>query len=242
MEIEDAIKIVNTWPEWKKHLLENSLKSECPRREPIEKNKQKENKSMNNQDHIKTRPSWDHTFMTMAYEIAKRSHDCQTQHGSIIVKDNKILASGYNGFIRGIDDSKLPNTRPEKYPWMIHSEINALLNCEHRPVGATIYVTGHPCLHCYQCLYQAGISTIIYDARPERNAVMIDDEMMANIKILEDLLGGRIMKIPYIYETKMEEAFRLGKEALEKDEFVPFHDNIPLRKLNIINKIYMDPT
>ena len=158
---------------------------------------------MNNQQYIQNRPSWDHTFMTMAYELAKRSHDCQTQHGSIIINDRKqILGSGYNGFIKGIDDEKLPNTRPEKYPWMIHSEINALLNCEHRPVGATIYVTGHPCLHCYQCLYQAGISTIIYDARPERNAVMIDEEMMDNIRKLEELIAGRILKIPYYYQEE----------------------------------------
>lgn len=193
---------------------------------------------MNNQEYIKNRPSWDHTFMTMAYELAKRSHDCQTQHGSIIVKDNKILGTGYNGFIRGIDDEKLPNTRPDKYPWMIHSEINALLNCEHRPVGATIYVTGHPCLHCYQCLYQAGISTIIYDARPERNAVMIDDEMMANIKILEDLLGNKIMKIPYIYQPPNTVFYykEIIKGIMERP--IP---NIPFT-LYQPNKIDKDPT
>lgn len=170
--------------------------------------------------------------MTMAYELAKRSHDCQTQHGSIIINDrNQILGTGYNGFIKGIDDSKLPNTRPKKYPWMIHSEVNALLNCEHRPVGATIYVTGHPCLHCYQCLYQAGIARIIYDARPERNAVMIDKEMMDNIRLLESLIGDKILKIPYYYDPNngripglqdkildMEEVFALGRETITQTD------------------------
>lgn len=150
-------------------------------------------------DYINKRPTWDNTFMTMAYTIAKRSHDSQTQHGCIIVKDKKILGAGYNGFVHGIDDLMLPNTRPGKYQWMIHSEINALLNCEHRPIGATVYVTGHPCLHCYQCMYQAGISTIIYDSRPERNAVMINEEMMTDIKLFEHLISGKIKKVAYEY-------------------------------------------
>jgi dCMP deaminase len=163
--------------------------------------------------------------MTMAYELAKRSHDCQTQHGCVIINDRKqVLGTGYNGFIKGIDDSQLPNTRPDKYPWMIHSEINALLNCEHRPVGATAYVTGHPCLHCYQCMYQAGIAVIIYDAAPERNAVMIDEAMMDNIKKLEGLIANRILKVPYYY--KMEEAFELGKKELDNFSNMIQHINI----------------
>lgn len=148
---------------------------------------------------IMTRPTWHHTFMSIAYEMAKRSHDAQTQHGSVIIKNNRILSTGYNGFIRGIDDEVLPNTRPEKYPWMVHSEVNALLNCEHRPEGATIYITGHPCLNCYQCMIQAGIAEIIYDARPERNAVMIDEDMMEKIKFLQVLTKNIPKLIPYIH-------------------------------------------
>lgn len=152
------------------------------------------------QNQQKERPSWEHTFMTIAYEMAKRSHDVQTQHGCVIVKNNKILSTGYNGFIHGIDDGVLPNTRPEKYPWMIHSEINAILNCEHRPEGATAYITGHPCLHCYQCMIQAGISKIIYDASPGRNAIMIDDNMMEKIKFVQLLTNNNPKLVPYFYQ------------------------------------------
>ena len=59
--------------------------------------------------------------------MAQRSHDAQTQHGCVITDANhRIVGVGYNGFPRGLDDSSLPTTRPEKYHWMIHAEINAL--------------------------------------------------------------------------------------------------------------------
>ncbi len=112
------------------------------------------------------KPSWDEYFLTLAFEIAKRSNDSQTQHGSVIVSStNEIIASGYNGTIRNIDDKFLPNTRPEKYTWMIHSELNSILSCARQgksTLGTTIYVTGEPCINCYQLIWQAGIKEIVY--------------------------------------------------------------------------------
>jgi dCMP deaminase len=62
----------------------------------------------------------------------------------------------------GIDDAILPNTRPLKHDWVIHAELNAILNCEHRPVGASLYCTHMPCLHCFFNIVTAGISHIYY--------------------------------------------------------------------------------
>jgi dCMP deaminase len=108
------------------------------------------------------RPSnWIDYYIGLAHVISQKSHDIQTQHGCVIT-DNKhrVLGLGYNGFPRSIDDSALPNTRPDKYPWMIHAERNALSNCIIRPDNAIAYVTGQCCNDCIMALWQEGISTV----------------------------------------------------------------------------------
>ena len=133
------------------------------------------------------RPSWDDFYMTEAFKVSQRSLDAQTQCGCVIVDNNYVpLSSGYNSFIRNIDDSILPNVRPEKYPWMIHSEHNALLNCARlgkSTLNATAYVTGKPCLNCYQFMYQAGIKKIIYAKINEAVMTSVDKEYEAKVEI-----------------------------------------------------------
>ncbi len=112
------------------------------------------------------RVSWDEYFLDMAFLVAERSHDPQTQCGAVIIGENKeVLATGYNGFVGGINDDVLPNLRPEKYMWMIHAEHNAILSCARNGIklnGATIYVTGPPCIYCLQYIYQSGIKNIVH--------------------------------------------------------------------------------
>lgn len=108
------------------------------------------------------RPTWTDYFLGLAKVISKRSHDIQTQHGCVITdSNNRILGVGYNGFPRGLDDSELPNARPDKYPWMIHAERNALSNCVVRPDNGIAYVTGQSCNDCIMALWQEGITTVI---------------------------------------------------------------------------------
>lgn len=111
------------------------------------------------------RTPWDITFLRQAIEAADRSHDAETKCGCVLTKDNTILSAGYNGFVRDIDDTVLPNCRPHKYPFMLHAEWNAILNCARQgksTLGATCYVTTKPCFLCFQSLWQAGISRIVY--------------------------------------------------------------------------------
>lgn len=111
------------------------------------------------------RPSFDDYFLTMAFIVSRRSLDPRTKHGCIFVKDKRILATGYNSPPSGCDDSKVPLTSPEKYPWMTHSEINAIANAAKEGVsinGATCYLTGLPCSECYRAMWAAGIKEIIY--------------------------------------------------------------------------------
>lgn len=108
-----------------------------------------------------SRPSWHQYFLGLAKIISLRSHDSQTQHGCVITDQNhRILGVGYNGFPKGLDDNKLPNTRPDKYPWMIHAERNALSNCVIRPDHGIAYVTGQCCNNCIMSLWQEGITQV----------------------------------------------------------------------------------
>lgn len=107
------------------------------------------------------RPDWTNYFLGLAKVISQRSHDIHTKHGCVITdSSNRILGVGYNGFPRGLDDSNLPTSRPEKYPWMVHSERNALSNCVVRPDNGTAYVTGQCCNDCIIALWQEGIKRV----------------------------------------------------------------------------------
>lgn len=111
-----------------------------------------------------TKPSKDKVFLQMAYAIATLSPDAETQVGAVIVNEhNHILSVGYNGFMPGVDDSLMPNIRPNKHGWILHAEENAILNCEHRPRGATIYVTHKPCIPCFRRCVASGITEVVYN-------------------------------------------------------------------------------
>ena len=129
--------------------------------------------------------NWDIIFLKQAFEWSSYTNDAQTGCGAILVKNRRIIASGYNGFIQGVEDNFLPNIRPAKYPWMIHAEHNAILDCARNgkcAEGCTVYVTGKPCLNCYQFMYQAGVVEIVYG---NNDAVMtkVDEEYEANVEV-----------------------------------------------------------
>lgn len=109
-----------------------------------------------------SKPSWTDYFLGLAKVVSQRSHDIHTKHGCVITdNNNRILGMGYNGFPRGLDDNQLPTSRPEKYPWMIHAERNALSNCVVRPDNGIAYVTGQSCNDCIMALWQEGIKKVI---------------------------------------------------------------------------------
>lgn len=107
------------------------------------------------------RLSWHKYFFDLAYLVAARSPDAQTRHGAVIVdKENRIVSTGYNGFPANGPDEILPNLRPEKYPYIVHAEMNALLAARCDVRGYSVYITGLPCKNCLLHLVGAGISKI----------------------------------------------------------------------------------
>ena len=118
--------------------------------------------------------SWDEYFMGVAMLTGLRSKDPSTQVGACIVsEDNKILSMGYNGLPTGCSDEEFPwereheNPLMTKYPYVVHSELNAILNYRGGHMGldgAKIYVSLFPCNECAKAIIQAGIRTVIYDS------------------------------------------------------------------------------
>ena len=107
---------------------------------------------------------WEEYFMTLALVASLKSKDSSTQVGAVIVdnKSKKVVSSGYNGFPRYLDDDKIPQTRPEKYLYVVHAELNAILHAERALHDCTLYVTVFPCSECMKAVIQTGIKTVVY--------------------------------------------------------------------------------
>lgn len=116
------------------------------------------------------RPDWDTYFMMIANVVSLRSMDAQTKVGSVLVNSqNFILGTGYNSFPKGVDDCSLPNTRPHKYLYISHSEMNCIQNCYtnlQTEKNLTLYCTLRPCIECLKAIVNYDIKRIIYLDRP----------------------------------------------------------------------------
>ena len=113
------------------------------------------------------RVSWEQYFMNIAKEVATRS-TCNRKHiGAVIVRDKAILATGYNGSIRGLAhcddaDHEMENDHCVR---TIHAEANAIVQSARNGVrieNGEIYVTASPCYDCFKMIANAGITTIYY--------------------------------------------------------------------------------
>lgn len=140
------------------------------------------------------RPSWNDYFLGLAKVVSKRSHDIHTQHGCVITDQNhRILGVGYNGFPKGLDDSKLPITRPDKYHWMVHSERNALANCVIRPDNGIAYVTGQCCNDCIIALWQEGVKTVYMINN--HGTLLFDNDAQKRFDTFVSMSGIKIEKL-----------------------------------------------
>ena len=114
--------------------------------------------------------SWDEYFMGIAMLAARRSKDPSTQVGACIVSpDNIIISTGYNGMPKGCSDDSFPwNRKAEcendtKYPYVVHAELNAILNANGRDLrGSRIYVALFPCNECAKAIIQSGVKEVLY--------------------------------------------------------------------------------
>lgn len=119
-----------------------------------------------------TPTKWDVRFMKIAdLEVAQWSKDKSSKVGCVIVKDRRILSTGFNGMARGInDEAEERHERPEKYEWFVHAEPNGIINAAREGVstlGADMYLNWYPCHICASYIVQAGIKRVFADQEPE---------------------------------------------------------------------------
>lgn len=137
--------------------------------------------------------SWDNYFMSLAHLSAMRSKDPNTQVGACISNSkNRIVGVGYNGLPYGCDDEEYPWAREgefgeTKYPYVVHAELNAILNSNGNLEGCRIYVSLFPCNECSKAIIQSGITEVIYesDKYSETPGVIASKRMLesAGIKV-----------------------------------------------------------
>ena len=112
---------------------------------------------------MEKRPDWDTYFKEIVQVTSKRSPCDRLKVGCLIVKDNRIISQGYNGFLPGCPHKSI--VRDDHEQATIHAEQNALCDCAKRGVScndATAYITHYPCLICTRLLIASGICEIKY--------------------------------------------------------------------------------
>jgi|TARA_B110000211_G_C14001685_1_gene518780 dCMP deaminase len=109
---------------------------------------------------------YDLAYLRMAREWAKLSHCVRKQVGALIVRDNMIVADGYNGTPSGFSNA-CENDGGETHWYVLHAEANAitkLARSTHGAAGATLYITMSPCRECAKLILQSGIVRVVYES------------------------------------------------------------------------------
>ena len=121
-----------------------------------------------------TRPDWDEYFLQIARLVAGRATCLRRKVGAVLVKDKRILATGYNGAPMGIKHCsetgclrqklKVPSGQRHELCRGLHAEQNAIIQAAYSGVninGSTLYVTNQPCIICAKMIINAGIKRIV---------------------------------------------------------------------------------
>ena len=109
------------------------------------------------------RISWDEYFCKISQVTSERSPCERLKVGCVLVKDNRIVSQGYNGFLPGCPHKSIVRDNHEQAT--VHAEQNAISDCAKRGVscdGCTAYVTHYPCLICTRILLSSGVREINY--------------------------------------------------------------------------------
>jgi dCMP deaminase len=128
------------------------------------------------EDNKKIRPSWNEYFMDITYRVAMRSTCLRRRVGAIVVKDNRILCTGYNGPPTGIEDCwerggclrdklSIPSGQRQDLSRAVCAEMNAIIQAAKygiRIEDADIYCTTFPCSYCAKMIINVGIKRILY--------------------------------------------------------------------------------
>lgn len=140
---------------------------------------------------------WHIRFLRLAQEVSTWSIDPSTKVGCVLVKNKRVVSTGYNGFPKNISDSfdRLMD-REQKYEITVHAEVNAVTTAALHGVsteGCTAYITFSPCSRCASVLINAGI-TAVYVA----GGSVIPDRWLSNFILASKLLAEAGVKYTVI--------------------------------------------
>ena len=147
--------------------------------------------------------SWETYFMGIAHLSALRSKDPNTQVGAVIVdQEHKVVSIGYNGFPKGCSDDEYPwenegSSLETKYVYVVHAELNAILNSPRSVKGCSIYVSLFPCHECAKAIIQSGILEIVY----ESDKYASSESVLASKRMLE---SARVKMVQLTKKVKVE--------------------------------------
>lgn len=143
-----------------------------------------------NSDNISENPlkqqRYDKAYLRMAKEWAKLSHCSRKQVGAIIVKDNIIIADGFNGTPSGFENC-CETDQGDTHWYVLHAEANAILKLarsNNRGTNSTLYITLSPCRDCSKLVLQAGIKRVVY-MNGYKDTTGIDFLTKAGIDVLQ---------------------------------------------------------
>ena len=130
------------------------------------------------------RITWDEYFINVADLASVRSPCERLKVGCVLVKNNRLISMGYNGFLGGCEHNSIVRDGHEQAT--IHAEINAITDAAKR--GASIddcvaYVTHYPCLNCYKALASSGIKKVYYKLDYKNDPVV--DELSYGISLVK---------------------------------------------------------
>ena len=145
------------------------------------------------------RPSWDEYFMKLAHEVATRTTCVRRAVGAVIVKDRRILATGYNGVPTGLrhcaevgclrQQLGIPSGQRQEICRGLHAEQNAIIQAARygtNIMGASIYVTTQPCVTCAKMIINAGIEEIVYqNPYPDELSMSMLEEAGIKLRVFE---------------------------------------------------------
>jgi dCMP deaminase len=130
--------------------------------------------------------TFDHIFMNLATDLAKRSHCVKAQVGAVLTKDTRIISIGYNGppaHTHNCDEEwpgiGCPRDSKGSCSLALHAEENAILYAVKNGAnleGATLYTTLSPCLPCSRLIYSAGIKKVLFDKSYAAYKGLLNDE------------------------------------------------------------------
>jgi dCMP deaminase len=147
----------------------------------------------------KKRISWDEYFMQIAHLVSQRSTCLRRNVGAVIVKDRRMLATGYNGSPRGLahcletgcvrDKLKIPSGQRHELCRGLHAEQNAIIQASLYGISvkdSAIYVTNQPCIICAKMLINAGVTEIVIsEGYPDEMSAQMLKEAKIRIRKIE---------------------------------------------------------